>query len=258
MAQAVGISHKNIYYQGVRDQQDLLLKHQIEEVHKIHPAYGHRRVALELKVTQKRALRVMNKYGLHPPRRKIRKSTTTVSTSKHHYTNLIKELEISKPNHVWCSDLTYIKFRGKFVYLSTIKDIYTRRIMAARVGVRHDAELVLTTIQAAVNETNALPEIFHSDQGNEYMAANCTGYLEGLKIAVSVSDKASPWQNPYQESFFGRFKEENGDLDRFESLGELIEELYSYVYYYNYHRIHTALKMPPVIFSENVLEKLGT
>lgn len=234
------------------------MKQEIEDVHKTHPAYGHRRVALELKINHKKALRVINKYGLHPPRRKIRKFSTTASTTKHHYTNLIKELDISRPNHVWCSDLTYIKFKGRFVYLSTIKDIFTRRIMAARAGVRHDAVLVLTTVQAALKATDEMPEIFHSDQGNEFMASSCTSYLENLNVAISVSDKGSPWQNPYQESFFGRFKEENGDLDRFDTLGELVEELYSYIHYYNHKRIHTALRMPPAIFSESVLEKQGT
>lgn len=64
-----------------------------------------------------------------------------------------------------------------------------------------------------------------------------------------MSDVASPWQNGYCESFFGRFKEEFGDMNRFASIGELIEALYHHIHYYNHERIHTALKMPPAVYA---------
>jgi transposase InsO family protein len=81
------------------------------------------------------------------------------------------------------------------------------------------------------------------------MAKICTDYLENKGIKISVSDKSSPWQNSYQESFFGRFKDEFGDFNRFDNIGELIEEIYSQIYYYNYKRIHTSLKTTPVSYS---------
>ena len=86
------------------------------------------------------------------------------------------------------------------------------------------------------------------------MAKICTDYLESLGTQVSVSDKASPWQNGYQESFFGRFKDEAGDLGRFETVGELIEAVYQQINYYNNDRIHTALKMPPAVYARLVTE----
>ncbi len=105
--------------------------------------------------------------------------------------------------------------------------------------------------------------IFHSDQGTEFMAQRCTDYLEQLGIQISVSDVASPWQNGYQESFFGRFKEESGDPNRFESISEMIEAVYHQIHYYNYARINTALKMPPSKyaaqdFSDSYLGRLET
>jgi len=72
---------------------------------------------------------------------------------------------------------------------------------------------------------------------------------------ISVSDKASPWQNGYQESFFGRFKEEFGDINRFETTGEMIEAIYQYIHYYNTKRIHTSLKMPPAVYAKQFLKK---
>ena len=257
----MGINRKNIYRTSQLERKDKLLKHKIEEVWYQHPAYGHRRLAWELGVNHKRVLRVMHKFNLKPPRRKVNKHWSTRSTNKHAYTNLIKDLTINQPHQVWVSDLSYIKFQGQFWYLAAIKDVATRQIMAVKVGKQHDAALVLATIKQALDLTT--PEIFHTDQGTEFMAKECTGYLEARGIKISVSDKGCPWQNGYQESFFGRFKQEFGDFNRFRHVGELMEEIYWQVYYYNFKRRHTALKLPPAEFaarkfSDFCLQKRGT
>jgi len=82
------------------------------------------------------------------------------------------------------------------------------------------------------------------------MADMVTSYLKEHHVKISVSDKASPWQNGDKESFFGRFKEENGDLGRFETLGELVEENHAYIFYDNNLRIHTGPKTPPTQFKK--------
>jgi len=230
------------------------LKEAINKVHTRHPAYGHKRLALELKVNKKRVLRVMKIFGIKPPRRKSHYYTTRSTKEPHKYTNLIKDFKPAKAHQLWCSDLSYIKFQGKFWYLATIEDVFTRRVVAAQMGKSHDSELVLETIRQAVKSTGKAPQIFHSDQGTEFMAKLCTDYLEGFGSKISVSDKASPWQNGYQESFFGKFKDEIGDLNRFETVGELIEAIYQQIHYYNYDRIHTKLKMPPAVYAELVRE----
>lgn len=89
------------------------------------------------------------------------------------------------------------------------------------------------------------------------MSKAVTNYLEQGGVQVSVSDKASPWQNGYKESFFGRFKEEFGDINRFETDGELIEEIYSKINYYNNYRIHTSLKMPPAVYAKQYSHNLS-
>lgn len=125
---------------------------------------------------------------------------------------------------------------------------------------KHDSALALSTVERAINFCT--PKIFHSDQGTEFMAQIVTGYIESRNIKISVSDKGSPWQDGNKESFFGRFKEEFGDFNRFETTGELIAEIYSQIYHYNNKRIHTAIKMPPAVFrqtlSGNCLQERGT
>ncbi len=191
----------------------------------------------------------MKIFSLKPPRRKSHFYTTR-STSHHVFTNLIKDFIPTKEHQLWCSDLSYIKFQGRFWYLATIEDIFTRQIVGANIGKYHNSELVLATVKQSILNTNHSPEIFHSDQGTEFMAQICTSYLTSVGTKISVSDKASPWQNGYQESFFGRFKTEFGDVNRFETVGELIEAIYQQIYYYNFERIHTVLKMPPAVYAK--------
>ena len=260
-AEALGINRKNIYRELQMPTKDEALKAQIEELHQEHPAYGHRRVALHLGINHKRAQRVMAKYNLRPPRRRI-KTYSTVSTPHHFYRNLIADVdEITQPHQVWCSDLSRIVYRGTIWYLATIVDIATRQVLARQVGKYHNSNLVMSVLQQAMT-TKRKPTIFHSDQGTEFMAQCCTDFLEQRDVQISVSDVASPWQNCFQESFFGRFKHEFGDFDRFESVGMLIEAIYHHIHYYNHHRIHTALRMPPAVyamqtFSDNCLHKMG-
>jgi len=251
----LAIDRKSIYYQRIQEQKDLNVKKQIEEVHRTNPSYGHRRIAIALGIGNNTALRIMRKYAIKPPRRKIKKLYLTRSVTNHSYTNLIKEMIPTKPHQIFVSDLTYIKFMGRHIYLVTIEDIFTREIISAEVSDKHDSTLVLKTLKNAINKYNAC-EIFHCDQGSEFMAQVCTSFLEMHGVKISVSDKASPWQNGYKESFFGRFKEENGDLNRFETLGELVEEIYSYLYYYNNVRIHTKLKTNPIDFKNRYTLKV--
>lgn len=260
-AEALGIQRKNIYRERKQPVRDVALKQQIEAVHRVHPAYGHRRVALHLGINHKRAQRVMAKFNLRPPRRRV-KRYSTVSTPHHTYPNLLNNLTITHPHQVWCSDLSRLVYRGTIWYLATIEDGATRQIIAANIGKRHDSQLVLATLHQAF-ATRQRPAIFHSDQGTEFMAQQCTDYLEARKVRISVSDVASPWQNGFMESFFGRFKQELGDLDRFASAGEMIEAIYRQIHYYNHRRIHTALKLPPAVyaarsFSDTGLQVLGT
>lgn len=260
-AEALGINRKNIYKVSKQDVKDEQLKEQINKTHEKHPSYGHLRMAWELGVNHKRTQRVMKKFGLKPPRSK-RKHFCTRSTNHHTYTNLIKDVVPTQPHQLWCSDVSFIKFQGRFWYVAIIEDVFTRQVVAAQVSKHHDRWLVLTTIKQAMQNTRTVPTFFHTDQGTEFMATICTHFLEEKGIQISVSKKASPWQNGFQESFFGKFKDEFGDFNRFETSGELIEEIYGQVHYYNYERRHTALKVAPAVFaasfSDNSLPILGT
>lgn len=261
IAKAVGISPCHLNRKSKQVTKDLALKTDIENTWKDHPAYGQLRLGYHLGVNKKRIARVMRKFNLKPPRRKTRQFCT-ISTSHHAYTNLIKNLVPTRPHHIWVSDVSFLWFAGRWWYLATVEDLYTRQVLSSQVSRHHDRWLILSVCKQAVENVGCVPDIFHSDQGNEFMARICTLFWEERSVAISVSDTASPWQNGYKESFFGHFKDDLGRTDRFNSPGEFIAAIYSQIHYYNHHRIHTALKMPPAKYAQTVSENprhvLGT
>ncbi len=266
IADCMDINRKNIYHQSLKDMKDRQVKSVIEQTFLIHPAFGHRRLAIELEMNHKKILRIMHKYKLKPPRLWYQKKFTTQSDPAYfvNYTNLLKNINLTtlKIGDVWSSDLTYIKFQNKFIYLVIIQDIVSKEVVGFNLSFNHDSNLLLKTIKEAVVKTGCFPKIFHCDRGRENLLQIIISYLEENRTRISVSDPASPWQNAWSESFFSRFKTESGNLNRFGELGEFIEYVFGYLNYYNTIRIHTTIKMSPYQFklknSESGLEKRGT
>ena len=254
LAQKLGISRASLYYEHKREKVDLELKSQIETVMTSHPRYGHKRIALELKLNKKRILRVMKKFNLKPYRRRAVKPRKKEDEGKAptNYVNLIKDFCPIRPNVVWVADFTYIKFQNRFIYLATVMDLYTREIVGWNISRFHNGELVLGAFKDALERNQGVPPLyFHSDQGSEYDSNSHTRLLERLKILISMSKKASPWENGFQESFYSEFKVDLGDPNRFDELGELVEAIHQGMYYYNNQRIHSSLKMSPAAFRES-------
>jgi len=255
--QLLGLDSRNIYHQRSKlELRDQLVKDQIDKSFKDNPAYGHRRLAIELKYNKKRINRVMKKYGLKPPRLWYQKKFLTKSELKYgdQFTNLIKDIKTDKIdiNQIWSSDLTYIKYKGEFIYLAAIKDLSSHEIVSAELGNQHNADLVIKTLKQAYEKHKTMPKIFHTDRGKEFLNKKCITHCQTHNICMSVSNPGSPWQNSQIESFWSRFKAESGDLNRFEDLGELTEYIYGYIHYYNHNRIITKLKMSPVSYKQQI------
>jgi putative transposase len=156
-------------------------------------------------------------------------------------------------NHIWVTDFTYIPFQGKTVYVATVLDLYTRKVVGLAVYTTHATQLVVSAMMSAL-ANNPRPEIFHSDNGSEYNSEVFTDTLQTIGSIISRSAPGCPWENGYQESFYDKFKVDLGDTSRFKTLGELVCEIYQTIWRYNNTRIHTALKMPPVKFAEKLLK----
>lgn len=259
MAKRLGISRSSLYYKPKRPEIDLEVKSQIESVLADNPAYGHKRIAKHLLLNKKRILRVMKKFGIKPYRRKAKKpfKKADMNKSPTNLPNLLIGLEVTHPGQVWCTDFTYIKYRGKFIYLATIIDLFTREIVGINISRFHNRFLAMGALLDAL-EHHLAAEIIHSDQGSEYDSEDFFDLCVAQYFQISMSAKGSPWQNGYQESWYGKFKGEFGDFNRFETMGELIEETYHQIYYYNHRRIHTSLNTTPYQFRVNYYQTLNT
>lgn len=250
LAKELGVSRQSLYYQPKLPEKDLLLKSQIETAMAKHKRYGHKRIALELKVNKKRIRRVMKLFGLKPKRsRKSPNKPQDQYQAPMTIPNLLKETVIDALNIAWVNDFTYLPYFGKFVYLATTEDLFTREIIGWAVSTRHDADLVIASTIHALNNHPA-PIISHSDQGSEYRSVRYQSTLLIAGIKPSMSEKASPWQNGHQEGFYSEFKLELGHPEAYPTLGELIEAIALQIHYYNHQRIHTALRCAPAVFAE--------
>lgn len=247
-ARIAGISRTHLYYRHRQPEKDWQTKQRIELALRNNPSYGHKRIADEIGINKKRALRVMRIFGIKPYRRRGRKWR---KSSKNHvsFPNLLlAECPISQ-NHVWASDFTHIPFHGKTLYLATVIDLFTREVVGFSVLTTHSIQLIIQAFLSAIHK-HPPPGILHSDHGSEYCSKDYLAVIARMGIKISMSKKGSPWENGYQESFYSHFKVDLGDPNRFQSIGELVYAIYQTIHSYNNSRIHTKLKMPPAIFAE--------
>lgn len=249
LAKKLGIARSTLYYRSKLRVQDEQLRSEIFEVMEANPAYGHRRIADALKKNRKKILRIMRNNGLKPRvcRRKFGKKRD-IGLPPAQYENRLKNLTISAPDIAWAADFTYIRHRDYFLYLATVIDVFSKDIVGFAISSRHNRFLVKAAAIDAIKKRGRLPQYFHTDQGSEYQSEEHASYLEKMGIAISMSKKASPWENPFQESFYSQFKLELENTNRFENEGQLIEAIYRQIYYYNNCRIQSSIKMPPVKF----------
>lgn len=248
-ARKLGICRQSLYYRPKKPKEDELIKTRIQAVLTDHAAYGHRRVAMELNMNHKRIARIMKRFSLRP--RLMRGRPAKANDRGRPPTgvpNLTKTLCPAKANILWAGDFTYLPWEGAFVYVATVIDVYTREIVGWHVGLRHTTDLVIQAFLDAYTHTGTAPQIFHSDQGSEYVSGQYELLLENLNIKASQSSKGSPWQNCYQESFYNQFKLELGNPKCYHDIGQPVEAVAQQVCYYNTRRIHSALKMSPRAF----------
>lgn len=256
LAKRLGLARSTLYYKSKKKEADEEARTFVEEVMISNPAYGHKRIALELRWNKKKVLRLMKKFNLKPKLRRGQKwpKKGDIGLKSSGYENLVSNWCPIEPNVVWFADFTYIKVRDSFLYLATVIDGHTKEVLGFALSSRHNRKLVLEATREAIALRKKLPRIFHSDQGSEYQSEDHLELLESMGIKVSMSDKSSPWQNGHQESFYSQFKLELGVLHHL-SYGEIVEKIYQQIYYYNHLRIHTILKMPPRKYYLNHLNK---
>lgn len=251
LAKELGIARQTLYYQSKQPHHDEQLKQQILAVMAEHPAYGYRRVALALGMNKKPVQRVMQQFSLRPRiRRKHPHKPLDQGQPATSIPNLGYRLCPLHPNVLWAGDFTYFWIDGRFMYLATVIDVYTREIVGWHIANHHTTDLIQRAFSDAVARRGSAPTIFHSDQGSEYTSQQFLAMLAYYDVQPSHSKKSSPWQNGYQESLYSNFKLEL-QASQYPGRGQLIAAIHRQVHYYNTKRMHTALKMAPRQFFQH-------
>lgn len=247
-ARTLGIARSTLYYAKKKEAADWALKVRIEEILRAFPGYGYRRVALHLEENKKKVQRVMRLFGIKAYRRRGKRWKKPRKQAVE-YPNLLMRVVPVHPHQAWIADFTHLYWRGVDVRIATTMDLYTRTIVGFAVATRGGTTLVTAALGNALL-AHPRPFLFHSDNGVEYNARSFRTFLQNTGIAISRSKKGCPWENGYQESFYGKFKAEFGDPERFATLGELVAEIYLHIHQYNTLRIHSALRMAPSTFAK--------
>lgn len=213
--------------------------------------YGYRRVAIWLERrgihhNPKTILRVMNKYNLLSVVR--RRRYCKYSQALHRYKNLLsRDFHADKPNQKWVTDISYIKTAQGFLYLSVIRDLYDRSIVAYKTSTVQNINLVLNTIRAAKRKEKVTGELqLHSDQGFQYTSQPYFNLTKSYNITPSMSRRGNPYDNALAENFFSILKTEciyRSKITSFEEARRMIDD---YIYFYNHQRIQLKTKLTPL------------
>ena len=246
------------YYDYVRRMdvpaKDLPLAEKIRECQSVcRNTYGYRRVHIWLErngihCNPKTVLRVMNKYNLLSVIR--RKRYVKYGEHLHRYPNLLnRNFTAERPNQKWVTDISYIRTRQGFLYLSIIRDLYDNSIVAYKTGSEQNINLVLNTIKAAKRKEKVTAELhLHSDQGFQYTSQTYFKLTQRYGITPSMSRRGNPYDNALAENFFSILKTEcihRVKIETFKDARELIDD---YIYFYNNQRIQTKTKLTPMEF----------
>jgi putative transposase len=246
LCQVLGLAPSSFYATGT-EPDDAALLSAIQEVLGSFPTYGSRRLAAQLRrtpwqvrVNRKRLQRVMRVHGLLQARKPRKKRTTNSQHGYARYPNLVKDLQIVRPDQVWVSDITYIRLQHEFVYLALIMDVFTRSIRGWQLSRSLDQELSLTALRRAL--CDHLPEIHHSDQGVQYAATEYIGLLGDYHVQISMAAVGKSQENPFAERLNRTVKEEEVDLSEYLDFHDAYSQIEHFIeQVYQYKRIHSSL-----------------
>jgi putative transposase len=243
----IALPRSSYYRADSRLQQEsdanLQLMELIEEEYTRHPFYGTRKIRDVLrrkgfKVNRKRVQRLMRIMGIQSV---APKPFTSIPRKGHKvYPYLLGGLDINRPDQVWCSDITYLRMPGGFVYLTAVMDWHSRYVLSWELSVTMDDDFCVSAVNSAIRK-HGTPEIFNTDQGSQYTGEAFTNVLKNNDIRISMDGKGRFMDNIFIERLWRSLKYEEIYLKEYSTLKELSQELKTYFEFYNFERPHQSL-----------------
>ena len=240
----VGISRSSIYYRSkAPDAATLELMRRIDQQYLKTPFYGSRKMTIWLReqgyaVGRDRVRRLMRLLGLEAIYQKPR--TSTPHPEHRIYPYLLRDLAITRPNQVWCADVSYIPMARGFLYLVAIMDWFSRYVLSWQLSVSLHADFCVDALEVALAH-HGKPEIFNTDQGAQFTSAAFTGVLQEAGIDISMDGKGRCMDNIFIERLWRSLKYEEVYLKAYATIAEAKAGIGSWIGFYNEERLHQAL-----------------
>lgn len=240
--QLLGIERSGLYYKPVAKVDDTVVMNRIYDIWYKQPCFGYRRITKVLKregmlINRKKVKRLMDMMGLkaiYPgPNTSLKKEGHEI------YDYLLDGVCINRPNQAWQVDITYIRTRKGFAYLTALIDVYSRYIVGWSLSNTMDTHFCLEALNQSLKQGK--PEIINSDQGSQFTSELWTDALKDQKIKISMTGKGRCIDNVYIERFWRSIKHEKIKLSEFDDIHELECLIDEYVQHYNHERPHQAL-----------------
>jgi putative transposase len=249
----LGIPRSSYYYEPCReDAVNIMLMRLIDEIYTIRPYYGSRRIAWELNkkgyaVGRDLVVTLMRRMGVQAIYAKPRLSDPHPNHKVYPY--LLRNLTIDEKDLVWSMDITYIRMKHGFLYLTAIIDWYTRYILSWKLANSLDVGFCIEALVEAL--AIGKPLIFNTDQGSQFTSLEFTGILEQRGIKISMDGRGRALDNIFIERFWRSLKQEEVYLKDYQDGIEAYEGIEKYFTFYNEERPHMALnyKAPGLVYT---------
>jgi putative transposase len=242
--QLLGLSRSTAYYQPTPvSVADLGLMRRIDTLHLDHPFAGARMLRDLLRrdgyaIGRRHAATLMRRMGITAVYRKPHTSQRHPAHTVYPY--LLRKAEITRPNHVWAADITYIPMQRGFVYLFAVLDWASRRVLAWRLSNTLTTDFCIEAVQEAL-ASSGTPEIFNTDQGCQFTSLEFTGLLKAHDIQISMDGTGCWRDNVVVERLWKSIKYEEVYLHAYETVSAAQQGLARYLTFYNQTRPHRAL-----------------
>ena len=239
----LGLPRSSYYYQP-RGESPLNLKlmRLLDEQYTRTPFYGSPKMTLWLReqgheINHKRVERLMSVMGLQAIYPKP-------NTSKPHpenkiYPYLMRGVKIDHVDQVWSADITYIRMRAGFLYLTAVIDWFSRYVLSWQLSNTLESSFCVEALEAALKIKR--PEIFNTDQGTQFTSEDFTGILKDREIAISMDGRGRCLDNIFVERLWRTVKYEEVYLHDYQTPAEAYLGLKRYFEFYNTQRYHQAL-----------------
>ena len=212
--------------------------------------YGYRRITEGLKIkygvifNHKKVKRIMSKYHIKPEYIRRIRPNFYKRIEENVKSNIVnRKFVVEKENKVWCTDITYLIFSNKRAYLSTIIDLYDRKVVSYKISKFNNNKLVTDTLnEALVKRKDVSGLIIHSDQGFQYTSFEYKAICESNNITISMSRKGTPIDDSPMESFHSILKKETLHNNNITSLQEYIILVEEWILFYNTTRLKSKNK----------------